>query len=222
MADVFRWHNVPVDQAAKRTNGVPTATPPTAVPKSDNIDLAEPDSQPLNFDTFVPTHDPSLHHDVDPLNHSLGTPAGSMASQDEAFSRAMTAMYWGGYWTAMYHVGISLFLRRVSDSSTSSVSAQSIKPDRATRSRRTGRNRRRRLIMFCFLMAIPARSNQQLELVPPLREAICGGQMILETCVQKLVRRRTNSVINKMGTLHSQRERLCSCRRRNPLTDPRN
>jgi hypothetical protein len=27
-----------------------------------------------------------------------------MINQDEAFSRALSAMYWGGYWTAMYHV----------------------------------------------------------------------------------------------------------------------
>ena len=34
-----------------------------------------------------------------------------VVSQDEAFSRALNAMYWGGYWTAMYHVRrYSLFL----------------------------------------------------------------------------------------------------------------
>lgn len=27
----------------------------------------------------------------------------STVSQDEAFSRALNAMYWGGYWTAVYH-----------------------------------------------------------------------------------------------------------------------
>ena len=34
----------------------------------------------------------------------VGCEAGTMISQDEAFSRALSAMYWGGYWTAMYHV----------------------------------------------------------------------------------------------------------------------
>ncbi|EDR08126.1 uncharacterized protein LACBIDRAFT_327429 [Laccaria bicolor S238N-H82] len=32
-----------------------------------------------------------------------GPDKGTMISQDEAFSRALSAMYWGGYWTAMYH-----------------------------------------------------------------------------------------------------------------------
>ena len=27
-----------------------------------------------------------------------------MASQDEAFEKALNAMYWSGYWTAIYHV----------------------------------------------------------------------------------------------------------------------
>jgi len=76
-------------------------------------DEAEPDSQPLNFETFVPTHDPSLDIPLDPTGNQIPPPntnyipaAGESAvvSQDEAFSRALSAMYWGGYWTAMYHV----------------------------------------------------------------------------------------------------------------------
>jgi len=37
-------------------------------------------------------------------NYQVDSTEGHMVSQDEAFSRAMNAMYWGGYWTAMYHV----------------------------------------------------------------------------------------------------------------------
>jgi len=39
------------------------------------------------------------------LDPSQTTPADASAtvSQDEAFSRALNAMYWGGYWTAVYH-----------------------------------------------------------------------------------------------------------------------
>ncbi|GLB36673.1 hypothetical protein LshimejAT787_0309600 [Lyophyllum shimeji] len=33
----------------------------------------------------------------------LPSELGPMVSQDEAFSRAMGAMYWSGYWTAVYH-----------------------------------------------------------------------------------------------------------------------
>ncbi|KAJ2926872.1 hypothetical protein H1R20_g10201, partial [Candolleomyces eurysporus] len=40
--------------------------------------------------------------------YDLGNPSSSMStvSQDEAFSRALNAMYWGGYWTAVYHVSV--------------------------------------------------------------------------------------------------------------------
>ena len=75
--------------------------------QSDNIEQEEPDSQPLNFDTFIPTHDPSLPIPMADPSSYIGIPGASIVSQDEAFSRAMTAMYWGGYWTAMYHVCVS-------------------------------------------------------------------------------------------------------------------
>lgn len=42
-----------------------------------------------------------------PANYDIASgPAASLStvSQDEAFSRALNAMYWGGYWTAVYHV----------------------------------------------------------------------------------------------------------------------
>ncbi|EAU93283.1 hypothetical protein CC1G_12189 [Coprinopsis cinerea okayama7 len=42
----------------------------------------------------APTYDPTALGSLD------STP---MASQDEAFSRALNAMYWSGYWTAVYH-----------------------------------------------------------------------------------------------------------------------
>jgi hypothetical protein len=61
-------------------------------------------SQPFDFTTFVPTHDAGL---AAPLAHmpvfDLGA-AGECASKDEAFNHAMGAMYWAGYWTAVYHV----------------------------------------------------------------------------------------------------------------------
>ena len=65
----------------------------------------ELDSRPLNFETFVPTHDPSLATDPAPnTNYVAESEEGHMVTQDEAFSRAVSAMYWGGYWTAMYQV----------------------------------------------------------------------------------------------------------------------
>lgn len=66
---------------------------------------AEKNSQPLNFDTFVPTHDASL-----PSNEANGLlpPPESISdiTQDEAFSKALNSMYWTGYWTAIYHVSL--------------------------------------------------------------------------------------------------------------------
>jgi len=52
----------------------------------------------------VPTHDPSLNSgaELQPLVHEM--PEGPLVGQDEAFQRALNAMYWGGYWTAVYHV----------------------------------------------------------------------------------------------------------------------
>ncbi len=86
---------------------VPTAVVPTFPVAAEEED--EADSQPINFDTFVPTHDTTLEitdTPAIPVNASYipDTPAGPMVSRDEAFSRALSAMYWGGYWTAMYHV----------------------------------------------------------------------------------------------------------------------
>lgn len=82
---------------------------------------APDDSQPLNFATFVPTHDPSLEFPSPPhppaisgpdyTSHHLPNPPGPIVSQDEAFTRALGAMYWGGYWTAVYHVSRTLFGR---------------------------------------------------------------------------------------------------------------
>lgn len=75
---------------------------------------ASADSTPLNFDTFTPTHDPSLAAAGSALampamsgGGALGAGAeAAMVSQDEAFTNAMTAMYWSGYWTAVYHVSL--------------------------------------------------------------------------------------------------------------------
>lgn len=80
---------------------------PTA-PESDE----QENSQPLDFDTFLPSHNPALG-----VTHPLGPKippqvllnvSKPVVSQDEAFTRALGAMYWSGYWTAMYHVSPTL------------------------------------------------------------------------------------------------------------------
>ncbi|KAG2357403.1 hypothetical protein BDR07DRAFT_1248986, partial [Suillus spraguei] len=78
-------------------------------PSSTKVASAEgEDSAPLDFDTFVPSYDLSLPAPSEApaaLKSSffIPTPSAIMVSRDEAFSRAPSAMYWGGHWTAVYH-----------------------------------------------------------------------------------------------------------------------
>ena len=65
--------------------------------------MPQHDSVPLNFNTFVPSHDPAL-----PNLAAADTQSLVSVSQDEAFRNALNAMYWTGYWTAIYHVCILL------------------------------------------------------------------------------------------------------------------
>ena len=67
--------------------------------------ISEHDSTPLNFNTFVPSHDPAL-----PNPAATDTQNPVAISQDEAFRNALNAMYWAGYWTALYQVRIALSL----------------------------------------------------------------------------------------------------------------
>jgi len=63
-------------------------------------------SRPVDFETFVPNHDPSLAQPSQAAFETYATPPapGEHVSRDEAFDRALGAMYWAGYWTAVYHV----------------------------------------------------------------------------------------------------------------------
>lgn len=72
---------------------------------SHTIAAPEHDSVPLNFNTFIPSHNPAL-----PNLAIADTQNIAGISQDEAFRNALNAMYWTGYWTAVYHVRVSLSL----------------------------------------------------------------------------------------------------------------
>lgn len=101
----FRWYKPP----PKNQTFAPA---PTSKPAPSQPTPAPENSAPLNFDTFVPSHDPtlSLTEPSDLAGDALAAPPGPMVSQDEAFKRALGAMYWTGYWTAMYHVRDALFI----------------------------------------------------------------------------------------------------------------
>ncbi|TCD62363.1 hypothetical protein EIP91_006972 [Steccherinum ochraceum] len=111
------WYNVP-PEPSKKTKGKEKARPTTNgtgpfIPEIPALLVAsneEADSQPLDFNTYIPTHDASLAPPHPPdvpgpdyAQYFLPPLQGPMVSQDEAFQRAMSAMYWGGYWTAVYH-----------------------------------------------------------------------------------------------------------------------
>ena len=102
-----RWYNIP--PMTTETEG--SALTSTPIPKDVHGSNDQEDSTPLDFDTFVPSYNPSLG----PPSHSHPSPApgpdyisqfppGPLVDEDEAFTRALGAMYWGGYWTAVYHV----------------------------------------------------------------------------------------------------------------------
>ncbi|KIJ40113.1 hypothetical protein M422DRAFT_49284 [Sphaerobolus stellatus SS14] len=77
-------------------------------------------SNPIDFNTFVPTHDPSLNNGKSKTAANKAAVAGpSMQwgvvppapaalteniSRDDAFQQAMGAWYWAGYWSAVYHM----------------------------------------------------------------------------------------------------------------------
>lgn len=105
---VFRWYNIPVDSvSSKEVNEVRSDSGPQlgAHLNATDVENTEADSQPLDFETFIPAHDPSLATGALPApNYVPENMQGHMVSQDEAFSRAVNAMYWAGYWTAIYKV----------------------------------------------------------------------------------------------------------------------
>lgn len=91
------WYNVPQ----------PTATKQSKASKDVIVDGDADNTAPIDFDTFVPTHDPSLSEPNTAGSNApeffLPPASTSMVSRDEAFNNALSAMYWSGYWTAVYH-----------------------------------------------------------------------------------------------------------------------
>jgi len=133
--DFARWYNVPPSPSRlkKLTTmaSAGSASTPDASADKEAKQRTDDNSHPLNFDTFIPTHDPSLALPAPPYLHgqvpdysgySLPEPPGPMVSQDEAFTRAMSAMYWAGYYSAVYHVSLSLFIPIKDDFSYNSLS----------------------------------------------------------------------------------------------------
>ncbi|KAH7911828.1 hypothetical protein BJ138DRAFT_1149746 [Hygrophoropsis aurantiaca] len=104
------WYNTPFTNKRLSKEATAPSSSSNAKPQ-DGAPVENEDSSPLDFNTFIPTHDPSLPTPTEPPvvqndaspSYFIPDPPTSMVSQDEAFSRALSAMYWGGYWTAVYH-----------------------------------------------------------------------------------------------------------------------
>lgn len=113
---LFRWYNRPPSPSQLENSDI-NGELNTATTAADPN--AEEDSQPVDFNTFVPTHNPSLDlpklpyptgHVPDYSSHFVPESMNITVNQDEAFNRALGAMYWGGYWTAMYHVSLLVLI----------------------------------------------------------------------------------------------------------------
>jgi hypothetical protein len=115
LTHIFRWYNSS-DLSPKGKGQGPITGAKSPVVNG----LSEPDSRPLDFETFIPTHDPSLNlpqlsqpppfPGPDYSSLYLPNPPGPIVSQSEAFMRATGAFYWAGYWTAIYHVCVAVAL----------------------------------------------------------------------------------------------------------------
>ncbi|KAK0245246.1 hypothetical protein EDD85DRAFT_943651 [Armillaria nabsnona] len=101
------WYNVPFDDSNVKDNDTGHSLPQEEEEEEDDDEeVGDGDSKPINFDTFVPSHDASLDTGDDPVtgpSYSLPESPTETVTQDEAFTRAVNAMYWAGCWTAMYH-----------------------------------------------------------------------------------------------------------------------
>ncbi|KAK0475103.1 hypothetical protein IW261DRAFT_1422428 [Armillaria novae-zelandiae] len=103
------WYNVPFDDSKVKENDTEDSSSQEEdddEADDDDDDDDDGDSKPINFDTFVPSHDASLETGDDfatGASYTLHESSAETVTQDEAFTRAANAMYWAGYWTAMYH-----------------------------------------------------------------------------------------------------------------------
>ncbi|KAG8755951.1 hypothetical protein FRC11_005635 [Ceratobasidium sp. 423] len=78
--------------------------------EEENADETEhgiaPDSAPIDFNTLVPSHDPALgvaQTSITGPQPSTTASDFTKLTKDEIFEKAVSASYWAGYWTAMYH-----------------------------------------------------------------------------------------------------------------------
>ena len=120
-----RWYNVPPSGSGTTGTGAGLELPSSIHERREGhaMPMLEHDSVPLNFNTFVPSHDPAL-----PNLAARDTQNLAGISQDEAFQNALNAMYWTGYWTAVCHVRVSLSIPSLMTDHIPSVVAPQMNP----------------------------------------------------------------------------------------------
>ncbi|KAI0809010.1 hypothetical protein BC629DRAFT_1580397 [Irpex lacteus] len=112
------WYNIPPENAS---SGTKSAAGPTADAEHGTV---EDDSTPISFNTYIPTHDPSLAGATaaapasagpESSQYTLSDPSGSNVTANQAFQKALSATYWAGYWTAVYHCQANSTGKEVAD-----------------------------------------------------------------------------------------------------------
>ena len=85
---IHRWYNIPPDPSKLKASA--EAVQESGVTQSD-----PENSHPLDFETFVPNHDPSLTQPSQATLEPYAVPpaSGEHVSRDEAFNRALSATY---------------------------------------------------------------------------------------------------------------------------------
>ncbi|KIK66106.1 hypothetical protein GYMLUDRAFT_55959 [Collybiopsis luxurians FD-317 M1] len=163
-----RWYNTPPPPSKKQKKSQPSPPttavtvsvgplPPSASAAEDSRvsgvtstvpDPDESDSKPIDFDTFIPTHDaglslppPSASAPKTATNGQVSAPdfseyystasPGHTVSRDEAFKRALEATYWSGYWTAVYHTEgtVSKPVEKTTKDGEGEVDNKDVKPE---------------------------------------------------------------------------------------------
>jgi len=101
------WYNTPPEFPKPKLGSItaPVSVPPASADHSVDNHEAEDDSQPLDFDSYVPTYNPNLGYSQELPQRApiVKVPNLTEIGQDEVLAHAMNAMYWAGYWTAVYH-----------------------------------------------------------------------------------------------------------------------
>lgn len=97
-----KWKKEPVHKSPLWYNSLPGSSTSGQTNKR-RVPPDDEDSAPIDFDTFVPTHEPLPTADTHPPHFNFPPmPAAHAGSAEEALQNAYGAWYWAGYWSGVY------------------------------------------------------------------------------------------------------------------------